>query len=127
MITVEEVREYARRLKLPELGVNALVAAWSGPPVRRVQSSWRSAVARFTSWKMGRTIQAESLWVEFLFVFLAEYATEVLGFLDQPFRLKIPHLESNGKQSAHWYTPDFVVLYPERVETVECKTEDELE
>ena len=127
MQTVEQVREYGRRLNLPEMGQNALAAAWSNPPARRVRNTWRSAIARFTSWKMGRTIQAESLWVEFLFVFLAEHAVEVLGYLDQPFKMKVPHLESSGKQSAHWYTPDFIVLYHDHVEIVECKTEAELE
>lgn len=127
MKTVEQVRAYGQQLNLPELGRNALVTAWSNPPARRVLNTWRSAVARFASWKMSRTIQAESLWVEFLFIFLAEYAVEVLGYLDQPFKLKVPHMESSGKWSAHWYTPDFIVLYRNHVEVVECKTEDELQ
>jgi putative transposase len=127
MKTVEQVREYGQQLNLPEPGRNALATAWSNPPARRVLNTWRSAVARFTSWKMSRTIQAESLWVEFLFIFLAEYAVEVLGYLDQPFKVKVPHMESSGKWSAHWYTPDFIVLYRDHVEVVECKTEDELQ
>ena len=74
-----------------------------------------------------KTIQAESHWVELVYVYLLEYATEVLAYLDQPLQLKVPYLERSGKWSARPYTPDFLVLYSDRVEVVECKLETDLE
>lgn len=97
-----------------------------GEPERLVRGYGGSVVGLFPSRKMGRTIQFESHRCELAFVQRMERNPDVLEFWDQPTRLTITYTNKAGRKSTVSYVPDFLVIWKDRVEIVECKTEEDL-
>ncbi|HJQ24667.1 MAG TPA: TnsA endonuclease N-terminal domain-containing protein [Blastocatellia bacterium] len=84
--------------------------------VRRITNAGnRKIVGKFASLKMRRTVSWESQ-IERDYLYLLEFDTEVLFYLEQPFRIR--YLRSN---KVHYYTPDFLVRRKEKKQIIEVK------
>ncbi|MEQ2528859.1 TnsA endonuclease N-terminal domain-containing protein [Bacillaceae bacterium CLA-AA-H227] len=99
----------------------------SAPPSRRVGGGKNNVSGRFSSNKMGVTIQFESHKVELSGVYLMEHDDNVLEYYDQPPILKLPYYTGkNGNKIPINKTPDFFVIEKSKAYWVEWKTEKEL-
>ena len=76
---------------------------------------------------MGVTIQFESHRVELPKVYELEHDEDVFEFYDQPAPIKLEYQGKNGRNLAHFHTPDFFVIRTSTVGWEECKTEADLE
>ncbi len=75
---------------------------------------------------MGGTIQAESRTVEQPWLFQWEHDDEVLEFWDQPTRMQISYQNANGKNQCFDVTFDFLVIRKNKIQLIECKSEEDL-
>lgn len=126
-ISTVEFREYAKRLELSELAINYLNQTRSSAPARRVESnSTRNTVWRYPSTKMGMTIALESS-EEFALAIQLEYDTEVLEYWEQPPRVALVVIDSNGHRRRCSYVPDFLVVKRNEVQVVQVKPADQCE
>jgi putative transposase len=99
----------------------------NSPPSRRVQSGTHNVACRYVSRKMEMTIQAESHKNELPAVVAWEHDPKTLEYYDQPPKIKLSHMGSNGKRVTYMRTPDFFLLQEGFVGWVECKTEEWLQ
>ena len=115
-----------------ELGLSgeahALIAAIrAAPPARRVRSAAGNVSGIYPSHKMGWGTQFESHRVELPGVIEMEYASNVLEYYDQPPAFLLRYRRADGRNCAHWHTPDFFVLATDGARWEEWKAEKELE
>jgi len=98
----------------------------SSEPVRNRQSRVGNWTGRYTSDKMGRTIQFESRTEEFLAVVSYEHDDEVLEFYDQPSKIEMRYAAKSGRPVVFWHTPDFFVLRVDGAGWEEWKPQEKL-
>lgn len=100
----------------------------SNPPARRVntRSMAPNHTVRFTSRKMGMTIQAESMSLEWSSIYIKEFDGTVLGFWDQPFHRPNLFYKSKNRSVRTSSTLDFFVISDEFIGFEECKSEEDL-
>jgi hypothetical protein len=96
-------------------------------PSRRVVSKVGNVSCRFSSRKMGVTIQAESHGNELAALYLWEHNPAVHEFYDHPDPIKLSYTKANGRNIGVNHTADFFLISDDFVGWVECKTEDELQ
>ncbi|MCM3358648.1 TnsA endonuclease N-terminal domain-containing protein [Psychrobacillus sp. MER TA 171] len=128
MMSNSEFEEWAEKLKLTDEAKNEVQRVRQSPPARRVGGGKHNVSGRYSSKKMGFTIQFESHKVELPTIYMLEYNDNVLEYYDQPPQIKLTYYQSNknNKKMAYLNTPDFFVIEKERAYWVECKTEEEL-
>jgi putative transposase len=111
MLNQTEWERYCRTLGLSKSAVEYIETIRSSQPVRSVQSRKSNVCARYTSRKMGHTIQAESRTEELVAIRCAyEFEEQVLEFWDQPCRIPLRYVARNGRTVLVNHTPDFFVL-----------------
>ena len=115
-----------RQLDVTESGHRLLRRIRTSDPARRVGGGRSNVCARYPSRKMGFVVQAESHTVELALVYELEHDPEVLEYYDQPEHLTIRYPSKNGKNLGISHTPDFLVVRRNKIEFVECKTEEDL-
>ena len=93
------------------------------PPSRSVCRSARGATGRYTSRKMGRTIQFGSQAVALAAVYEMEHNPETLEYWDQPPPIRLRYADSEGRPRGLIYTPDFFVIESETAGWLECKSD----
>ena len=114
------------RLHLPAKGVEYVKRVMTSPPSRAVQSNGRNVCIRFPSRKMGATIQAESHTCELPLIYCLEHDPDVVAFYDQPEPVKISYISAAGRPTSPTITPDFFVIYRDRIELIEAKPEEKM-
>ena len=115
-----------RQLSITESGRQLVRRIRSSDPARRVGGGRSNVCVRYPSRKMGFVVQAESHTVELSLVYELEHDPEVLEYYDQPEHLTLRYASKNGKNLGVSHTPDFLVICRDRIEFVECKTEEDL-
>lgn len=115
-----------RQLNVTESGRQLVQRIRTSDPARRVGGGRSNVCVRYPSRKMGFVVQAESHTVELSLVYELEHDPEVLEYYDQPEHLTLRYTSKNGKNLGISHTPDFLVVHRDRIEFVECKTEEDL-
>lgn len=129
MMSPSEFEEWAARLNLTEEAKSEIQRIRQSPPERRVGGGRYNVSGRYSSKKMGVTIQFESHKVELPAIYMMEFNDDVLEYYDQPPKIKVNYFQSKkdkNRKMAYWYTADFFVIEKERAYWVEWKTEEEL-
>jgi putative transposase len=129
MMSPEEFDKWAEQLNLTDEAKKEIQRIRNSPPARRVGGGGYNVSGKYSSRKMGVTIQFESHKVELPAIYMMEFDDNVLEYYDQPPSLKVTYYHSkNGKDKkmAYLYTPDFFVIEKNRAYWVEWKTEDQL-
>lgn len=125
--------------------LNTLIASLAAlgrlPPegakyVRRVISSFPSRepgnrtrvnmIVDFISRKMGVTLAVESLSIEAAYALFLDTFSRCIAFFAQPLPLLVEKFDKHGRAIKQWVTFDFLVLFEDRIELVECKPEEKL-
>jgi hypothetical protein len=86
MLSQDEFAHWCRRLNLSGLAQNAREKIRSSDSWRSVGGGSRNFTGRYSSRKMGVTIQFESHKVELPIIYQLEHDEDVLEFYDQPDR-----------------------------------------
>jgi DNA-binding PadR family transcriptional regulator len=90
------------------------------------RSGGNNVIGLYPSRKMGRTLQFESHRCELSFIQKIERCHEALEIWDHPAKIPISYETKAGRKVTVSYIPDFLVLWKDRAEFIECKTEEEL-
>jgi putative transposase len=126
MLTKQEFDSWCHQLKLSDLQKSVIERIRESQPSRLVGGGRKNVSGRYPSKKMGVTIQFESHRVELPKVYELEHDEDVLEFYDQPAPIKLEYQGKNGRNLAHFHTPDFFVIRKNTVGWEECKTEENL-
>ena len=90
-------------------------------PARKITNAGgRKIIGKFASLKMKRTVCWESQ-IERDYIYLLEFDTDVMFYLEQPFRIRYVRL---NKQ--HYYTPDFFVQRKQKKQIIEVKPHEQI-
>ncbi len=122
----EQFDVWCDRLQLSAEACRYIMEIRSSNPSRAVGGGRRSVSGRFPSRKMQFTIQFESHKVELPLIYTLEHDSNVLEFYDQPPSIKLSYQSTDGRNQAHYYTPDFFVIRTDSAGWIECKPEEEL-
>ena len=121
------LRSRADKFGLSEAGFDYVESVTQSPPSRvPTNSSGRNLIVDYASRKMGHTMQLESLSVEAALAEMLEFDDNCLGYWAQPAPFWIACTGKDGVKRNTRLTFDFLVLYYDRVECYECKTESDL-
>lgn len=122
---LSEFEEWAERLELTEEAKQEIQRVRQSPPARRLGAGKQNVSGRYSSKKMGVTIQFESHKVELPTIYMMEFNDDVLEYYDQPPKVRI-YYEKNNKLVAYWKTADFFVIEKNKAYWLECKREEKL-
>lgn len=124
MLSQSQYQTLSEDWRLPASGQAYIDRTRNSEPERLVGSgSFRNTPIRFASQRMGRVIQAESDTVEGAFLRLCEYdVRNTLEFWDQPPSVPLIIVNKRGHRQRTTYTPDYMVVRPQRPVLVECKS-----
>ena len=126
VLTPEQLQNYFDSLGLSDEARRAITLIRESNPSRVVQSGPGNVSTRYSSEKMGVTIQAESHTGELAAVYEWEHDNDVLEFWDQPPQILVR--SDRKRENAAWrITPDYFVLHKEWAGWVECKEEKKLQ
>jgi putative transposase len=117
---------WCHQLKLSDLQKSVIERIRESQPSRLVGGGRKNVSGRYPSKKMGVTIQFESHRVELSKVYELEHDEDVLEYYDQPAPIKLEYQGKNGRNIAHFHTPDFFVIRKNTVGWEECKAEENL-
>ncbi len=126
MLTPEQLQNYFDSLGLSDEARRAICLIRDSNPSRAVQSGPGNVSTRYSSEKMGVTIQAESHTGELAAVYEWEHDEDVLEFWDQPPQILV-HSDRKRQNGAWLITPDYFVLHKDWSGWVECKEEKRLQ
>jgi putative transposase len=126
MITPEDFKTWRLRLNLSNEAMALINQVRTSEPVRAARGGGNNVIGLYPSRKMGRTLQFESHRCELPFIQKIERCDEALEIWDQPAKIPISYETKAGRKVNVSYTPDFLVLWKDRAEFIECKTEEEL-
>jgi putative transposase len=126
MLSGQEVFLLCQQLRLSNQAQAVLSNIRSSPPSRRVGGGGRNVPVRYTSRKMGVTIQAESHKNEFAGVYEMEHDPAVLEYYDQPPSITLHYQAKNGRAIGVLHTPDYFVIRSDSAGWEEWKTEEDL-
>ncbi|MGR5906898.1 hypothetical protein ACT7DL_02530 [Bacillus paranthracis] len=107
MMTQEEFEVWGRKLNLSSEAKKEIEKIRNSPPARRVGGGRHNVSGRFSSKKMGVTIQFESHKVELPAIYTMEFNEKVLEYYDQPPSIKLSYsksLRKKEKSNIHVYT-----------------------
>lgn len=83
-------------------------------------------IVDFISRKMGVTMAVESLSIEAAYALFLDTFSRCIAFFAQPLPLLVEKFDKHGRAIKQWVTFDFLVLFEDRIELVECKPEEKL-
>jgi putative transposase len=126
MLEPIEFELWCEQRQLLEIARRLIEAIRSSGPVRSRQSRVGNWTGRYTSDKMGRTIQFESRTDEFPAIVTYEHEEEVIEYYDQPSKIEMRYTSKGGRPVAIWHTPDFFVLRVDGAGWEEWKPEERL-
>jgi len=127
MMSTNEFQRWAEKLNLSKEAVTEIQRIRQSPPSRRVGGGKHNVSGRYSSKKMGLTIQFESHKVELPTIYMLEFNDNVLEYYDQPPQIKVFYYQSKtNKRKAYMITADFFVIEKDKAYWIECKTEEEL-
>ncbi|MFC9542983.1 TnsA endonuclease N-terminal domain-containing protein [Lysinibacillus sp. NPDC056959] len=112
-------------LNIEENVVKKIECIRTSQPSRKVRSSGKNVSGFYPSEKMGVTIQFESRTLELAAIYEKEFDSNVVEYYDQPETFPIRY-QNKGRNTGHYYTPDFFVIEKEWIGYEEWKTEKEL-
>ena len=127
MLSENDFQQWCDRLKISDAAKQEIQIIRSSEPSRRVGGGKRNVSGRYSSQKMGVTIQFESHKVELPFIYQLEHDDDVLEYYDQPPSFKLSYQSSSGKNLGFYYTSDFFVIRNDSAGWWECKTEEKLQ
>src|SRR6266849_832062 len=127
MLSANAFEQWCQRLAFPEETTKTIIRIRSSPPSRLVRSAAGNVSGRYTSKKMGCSIQYESYKNELPFLYHLEREASVLEFYDQPEKIELVYQNKDDtRRVVVKHTPDFFVLQEEAAGWVECKMEEDL-
>ncbi len=127
MLSANAFEQWCQRLAFPEETTKTIIRIRSDPPSRLVRSAAGNVSGRYTSKKMGCSIQYESYKNELPFLYHLEHEASVLEFYDQPEKIELVYQNKDDtRRVVVKHTPDFFVLQEEAAGWVECKMEEDL-
>ena len=127
MLQLSELNDVFDRLGTPQMGRRLVEKARRESPVRDVQSRLGNVVTKYASKKMARTIQTESRTVEFPAVIQYEHDTTVLEYFEQPCKIDLILTDGGAKKAFRLqHTPDFLLVYRDKLVLEEWREEDRL-
>jgi len=112
-------------LNIEEDVIKKIACIRKSQPSRKVRSSGKNVSGFYPSKKMGVTIQFESRTLELAAIYEKEFDSNVVEYYDQPETFLIRY-QNKGRNTGHYYTPDFFVIEKEWIGYEEWKTEKEL-
>ena len=110
MLSENDFQQWCDRLQISDAAKKEIQLIRSSEPSRRVGGGKRNVSGRYSSQKMGVTIQFESHKVELPFIYQLEHDDDVLEYYDQPPSFKLSYQSSSGKNLGFYYTSDFFVI-----------------
>ncbi len=127
MLSESAFEQWCQRLAFPEETTKTIIRIRSSPPSRLVRSGAGNVSGRYTSKKMGCSIQYESYKNELPFLYHLEHEPSVLEFYDQPEKIELVYQNKDAiRRVVVKHTPDFFVLREDAAGWVECKMEEDL-
>ena len=115
------------KINLPTAGLEIVEYIRHSDPVRNVDGGGHSVCGDYKSRaKMHLSIQFESRTVEYVFVIQCEFDDNTIEYWDQPYRIKLSYVRSDGRKISHLHTPDYLVITKTEIYFVECKPESKL-
>ena len=127
MLSENDFQSWCDHLQLSDRAKQQIQFIRSSEPSRKVGGGKRNVSGRYSSQKMGVTIQFESHKVELPFIYQLEHNDDVLEYYDQPPSFNINYQSESGRNLGHYYTPDFFVIRTDSAGWWECKTEKQLQ
>jgi len=128
MLNAIELEMYFAKLGTPIAGRQFVMKARRESPVRKVQSRIGNVITKYQSLKMGVTVNVESRTVEFPALINYEFDSQVLEYYAQPAKLDIIATDGGFKKPYRLqHTPDFLLLYSDKIVIDEWREEVRLQ
>jgi putative transposase len=128
MLNAIELEMYFAKLGTPIAGRQFVMKARRESPVRKVQSRIGNVITKYQSRKMGVTVDVESRTVEFPALINYEFDSQVLEYYAQPAKLDIIATDGGLKKPYRLqHTPDFLLLYSDKIVIDEWREEVRLQ
>jgi putative transposase len=89
MLSTNAFKQWCQRLAFSEETIETIIRIRSSPPSRLVRSAAGNVSGKYTSKKMGCSIQYESYKNELPFLYHLEHEASVLEFYDQPEKIEL--------------------------------------
>ncbi len=121
-----EFAQWCTTNNIPEPALKAIQRIRLGNPARSVVSGPRHVTGKYQSHKMGMSLQYESGVLELTTLWEYEYNDENLEIYDQPSKLQISYMRTNGKRDSFTEYPDFGALNKTGFEYISCKPHKKL-
>src|SRR5690625_1065742 len=99
MMSSSEFEDWAARMDLTEEAKKEIQRIRQSPPARRVGGGRNNVSGRYSSKKMGVTIQFESHKVELPTIYMMEFNDDVLEYYDQPPKIKMNYFQRDRKST----------------------------
>jgi putative transposase len=123
----ELVKSHSSQLRLTPMGLEYVLSVVTSAPSRNpTNTSGRNLIVDYASRKMGHTHALESLTVETAYAEMLELVLPCIGYWPQPNHIPTQRVGRDQVSRRIRRTFDFLVMYPDRVELVECKKEVDL-
>jgi putative transposase len=100
------------------------VAATIADPARRERSSARRMSGAFPSKKNGVTVGFKTRTTEYAFILAEEMSSRSIAYFNEPPGIKLNYMcAKTHRMRSYYHRPDFLVVYPDSFELVDCMTE----
>src|SRR5436305_2177354 len=109
-LTDEEFRVWCQRNNIEPQTAAYIQRIREASPERMVHSRASNVSGRYTSMKMGFSIQFESQHVELWGIYTMERDEDVLEMYDQPTRIQLHYQARSGRKTSPWHNADFLLL-----------------
>lgn len=126
MLSQDQLEIYYERHNLSLIARKTANTIRMEEPSRSAKPGPVNVVSKYPSKKMGLSIQAESHTNELAALYEWDHDEITHEFYDQPPRIKLKYMKSNGRPVTVLHTPDFFRIAEDFIGWVECKTEAEL-
>lgn len=125
---LEMVQEHLERLDIPPEGKAYVIEVAATPPSRKVGAHRnRNLLCEVPIPRMGVTLQAESGSGEYFFLLEMSRRRDVLAIYDQPIAAPLRITTKAGVRRPIMYTPDFLIVFDDRVEIHEVRRDEKLD
>jgi putative transposase len=120
------IRRTAEACKLCIEGLR-YVAATIGAPSRREKSATGRMSGVFPSAKNGVTVGFKARTTDYAFILAEEASTQSIAYFDEPPGFKLNYMcAKTHRMRSYYHRPDFLVVYPDTFELVDCMSEEDL-
>jgi len=111
---------------LPECGRIYMLRALEAGPVRNVSDGVSNVTGFLALPSLGESIPFESRTIEAICLTHLAIDDDVIAIVAQPTPIKLEWVTRDGKKRSSWHTPDYLVVYRDRVVLIECKPLEKL-